>query len=74
MEISTNAPLFITDAAGARLAAIVPIAVYERLLDAYEDHADRESIADYEAAKADGALEAIPLADYLAERHGVPTE
>ena len=57
------------DADGNRIAAIVPIAVYEKLLDAYEDQADLAAIREYEAEKAAVNLDAIPLADYLAERH-----
>ncbi len=67
-------PRYITDADGNRLAAIVSIDVYERLLDAYEDQADRSAIVDYEAHKAHGTLEAVPLDQYLAERQGVATD
>ena len=67
-------PLYVTDAAGNRTAVIVPIAVYERLVDAYEGREDLAAIAEYEAEKSAGDLQPISLAEYLAERGAVPAE
>ncbi len=78
MANGENPEQYITDAEGKRIAVIVPIEVYERLLDAYEDMADLAAIREYEAAKAARQLtpeetELVPWeqvkADYDA-RHG----
>ena len=59
---------YITDAEGNRTAVIVPLAVYERLLDAWEDVSDLTAIGEYEAAKAAGKdLEAVPIDQVIAE-------
>jgi hypothetical protein len=45
---------YITDADGNRTAVLVPIDVYERLLDAYEEIADLAAIQAYETTQANG--------------------
>ena len=64
MAIPTDQPLFVTDVDGNRIAVIVPLEVYERLLDAYEDQADRAAIRQYQADHAAGTLDEIPWEQY----------
>ncbi len=59
---------YITDAEGNRTAVIVPLAIYERLVDAWEDVSDLTAITEYEAAKAAGEdLDAVPVDQVIAE-------
>jgi hypothetical protein len=59
---------YITDAEGNRVAVIVPLAVYERLLDAWEDFSDFKAIHEYEQDKAAGKdLGAIPIEQLITE-------
>ena len=59
---------YVTDADGNRVAAIVPLAIYGRLLDAWEDVTDLAAIEEYEAAKASGGdLDTIPFDQLVAE-------
>jgi hypothetical protein len=67
-EPATLSEQYVTDADGKRIAVIVPIEVYERLLDAYEDMEDLAAIREYEAAKAAGEdLGAIPFEQFVEE-------
>ena len=74
----TNPEQYITDADGNRIAVIVPLAVYERLLDAYEDQADLAAVRAYDAAKAAGEdLGEMPWEAYTAQveaRDGVQAD
>ena len=64
---------YITDAEGARTAVIVPLAIYERLLDAWEDVSDLRAITEYEAAKAAGEdLVAMSIDQVIAEYEARP--
>ncbi|MGB2678624.1 MAG: hypothetical protein WCE53_10025 [Candidatus Acidiferrum sp.] len=56
-------PQFVTDKNGVRIAVVLDIEEYEKLLEELED---REAIREYEVAKAAGELP-IPLEQALAE-------
>ena len=71
MSIS-HEPHYVVDEHGTRIAVIVPIDVYERLLDAWEDREDARWVDDYEQRKAAGLLtpdelEAIPLEEVISK-------
>ena len=76
--LELKAEHYLTDAEGNRIAVVVPIDVYERLLDAYEDMEDLAAIREYEAAQAAGEdLGAIPFEQFVAEyetRHAAPAQ
>jgi hypothetical protein len=55
---------FVVDSLGQRVAVLIDIDDYQRLLDELEE---LESIRAYDAAKADEDDEAVPLDDALAE-------
>ena len=69
---------YITDAEGKRIAVVVPIEVYERLIEKLEDYMDAEFARDYAAREAAGQLtadetEMIPWEQVQADfeaRHG----
>lgn len=56
-------PQFVTDAAGERVAVLLPIAEYQRLLDILDDADARQA---YDAAKASGD-DALPFDDIVRE-------
>jgi hypothetical protein len=56
-------PQFVTDKNGVRIAVVLDIEEYEKLLEELED---RDAIREYEAAKAAGEVP-IPLEQALAE-------
>ncbi|MGA2299716.1 MAG: hypothetical protein ABSG77_03345 [Candidatus Acidiferrum sp.] len=56
-------PQFVTDENGVRVAVVLDIEEYEKLLEELED---REAIREYEEAKASGEIP-IPLEQALAE-------
>jgi hypothetical protein len=56
-------PQFVTDKNGVRIAVVLDIEEYEKLLEELED---RDAIREYEAAKASGEVP-IPLEQALAE-------
>ncbi len=56
-------PQFVTDENGVRVAVVLDIEEYEKLLEELED---REAIREYEEAKASGE-NPIPLEQALAE-------
>jgi hypothetical protein len=56
-------PQFVNDENGVRVAVVLDIEEYEKLLEALED---REAIREYEEAKAAGEVP-IPLEQALAE-------
>ena len=58
-----KSPQFVTDEKGSRIAVVLDIEEYERLL---EDLEDMEAIREYKAAKASGEVP-IPLEQALAE-------
>lgn len=56
---------FITDDYGKRLAAIVPIKIYQKMIEALED---LEDIRLYKQAKDEQDNDSISLEDYLKQR------
>jgi len=57
-----KAPRFVTDKNGVRVAVVLDIEEYEKLLEELED---REAIREYEAAKASGETP-MPLDEAIA--------
>ena len=55
-------PQFVTDKNGVRIAVVLDIEEYEKLLEELED---REAIREYEAAKASGEIP-VPFEEAIA--------
>lgn len=57
---------FLTNEKGEKIAVVISIEEYERLLEELEDLEDLQAVREYEQAKADGEVP-IPLEQALAE-------
>jgi hypothetical protein len=49
-------PQFLTDAKGERIAVVISIEEYEKLIEDAEDREDLQAVREYEAAKAAGEV------------------
>ena len=65
-------PQYLVDSVGNRIAVVLDLATYERLIERLEDYEDAEWAREYEARKAAGLLtpderDTIPLDQAIAE-------
>ena len=69
---ATAGPQYLVDGVGNRIAVVLDIATYDRLIERLEDYEDAEWAREYEARKAAGLLtpderDTIPLDQAIAE-------
>ncbi len=60
---------YITDAEGNRVAVVLNLETFERLIEMIEDYEDREAIREYEAKRAAGHpdAETVPWSEVRAQ-------